>query len=119
MNQISKKSNAHSDKNTQTSIRVLGTTRDEVKKIFDKVNDKEFGGKTTNDDIILEALKCLVETKGKIEELKLKNLSVDDEENYAYKKYNETNDPVSWDEFKRKLRRGELLKFMKSLGFEV
>ena len=102
-----------------TNLRILKETRVALKRISDEVNNKDFGDKVSNDHILIEALKLLEKNKKVIASLKLRNMSADDEEKYTYMIYQEKSGAISWDEFKRKLRRGELSKLMKSLGFEV
>lgn len=102
-----------------SSIRVFMPTRNLLSDIQKTIADKAINSKVGVDDIVHAGLELLKNSKDAISKLQLKNMSMEDEEQYTYQVYQKQNGAISWKEFKKKLRRGDLVKLMKSIGLEV
>lgn len=102
-----------------SSIRILIPTRGLLSDIQKSLSAESFAAKVSVDDIVHEALELLRNSKDSLLKLQIKNMSIDDEERYTYKIYQEQNGEITWEEFKKKMRRGEMAKLMKSLGLDV
>ena len=113
------KEKSKSNKTNASSIRVLMPTRKLLSDIQKIIAEASLSSKVGVDDIIYEALELLKNSKDALSKLQLRKMSIEDEEQYTYQVYQKQNGEISWEEFRKKLRRGELVKLMKSIGLEV